>query len=68
MTANEVLWRKMGRPRATVTTREFSAAFANSVTIRSTNQYDWVARRGAHSVYALLSRLVPKVHARRCPF
>ena len=58
----------MGRPRANVTNREFAAAFANSVTVRSTYRYDWVARIGEHSVYALLSQLAPKVYAGRFRF
>ena len=40
---------------------EFAAAFANAVTVKSSHKYDWVARRGKHSIYDILKELVPEV-------
>ena len=40
---------------------EFSVAFATLVTAHSSYQYDWVARRGRHSIFALVSFLAPAV-------
>ena len=51
----------MGRPRASNTIRDFAATFANTVTVTSTCQYDWIARTGKHGVFTLLSKLAPKV-------
>lgn len=39
----------------------FLEAFANLVTMHSLDQYDWLARTGSFSIYALLSQIVPDV-------
>ena len=51
----------MGRPKPCETTREFVAALARTVTIQSSAPCSWVARTGQHSIFALLSRVAPKV-------
>jgi hypothetical protein len=51
----------MGRPRASSDVREFAAMFANTVTAYSPSRYDWVARTGRYSLFALMTRLAPKV-------
>ena len=43
------------------TTFRFLEAFSNVVTIHSVGQYDWLARTGSYSIYALLSKIVPEV-------
>ena len=43
------------------TTFLFLEAFSNLVTTRSFGQYDWLARTGSYSMYALLSQIVPEV-------
>ena len=48
----------MGR---TNSTRVFAIAFASSVTVHSPYQYDWVARKGQDSIFALFCQLAPKV-------
>ncbi len=53
----------MGRPRASNTTRDFAATFANTVSVTSTCQYDWIARTGKHGLFTLLSKLAPKVRS-----
>ena len=40
---------------------DFIGAFAKCATTFSNAKYEWVARRGKYSIYALLSNLVPKV-------
>jgi hypothetical protein len=39
----------------------FLEAFANLVTKQSSRPYQWLARSGSYSIYALLSQIVPKV-------
>ena len=39
----------------------FLEAFSNLVSMHSVGQYDWLARTGSYSMYALLSRIVPEV-------
>ena len=55
----------MGRPRAENRTREFAIAFASLVTTHSPYQYDWVARKGQNSIFALFCQLAPKVSSRK---
>ena len=40
---------------------DFIGAFAKCATTFSNAKYEWVARRGKYSIYALLSNLAPKV-------
>ena len=51
----------MGRPKASPRILDFAALFTDAVTINSQNPYDWVARKGEFSIFALLSRLAPTV-------
>ncbi len=51
----------MGRPRAANSICELASAFTSVVTTYSSYHYDWVARKGQHSIFALFSELVPKV-------
>ncbi len=53
--------RHMGRPQASSSNREFAISFATAVTAFSSRQYDWVARRGNHSIFDLLQLLAPRV-------
>jgi hypothetical protein len=48
------------------TTFCFLEAFSNLVTMHSVGQYDWLARTGSYSMYALLSQLVPEVQTISC--
>jgi hypothetical protein len=40
---------------------EFAVDFAQAVTVRSSYEYDWVARRGKNSIYQLILDLAPTV-------
>ena len=51
----------MGRPRATSSNRDFALTFSNCVTAASTSPFDWVARKGQHSIFEVLRNLAPKV-------
>ena len=42
-------------------TFQFLEAFSNLVTIKSCGPYDWLARTGNYSIYALLSQIAPDV-------
>ena len=53
----------MGRPKPSDQVQDFAAAFACAVTTPSESSSDYVARSGEFSLYALLDRLAPKVHA-----
>ncbi len=44
----------------------FLEAFSNLVTVHSAGQYDWLARSGNYSIYALLLRIVPEVRTILC--
>ena len=46
-------------------TFRFLEAFSNLVTMHSAGQYDWLARTGSFSIYALLSQIVPEVWTAR---
>ena len=43
------------------TTFLFLEAFTKLVTVESVGQYDWIARTGKFSLYALLSLIAPEV-------
>ena len=43
------------------TTFLFLEAFSKLVTAQSFGQYDWLARTGSFSIYALLSQIAPEV-------
>lgn len=47
--------------RTTCVAHDFVAAFANAVTVQSSHRYDWVARRGKHSMYDLINDVAPLV-------
>ena len=47
--------------RTTCVAHVFVAAFADAVTVQSSHRYDWVARRGKHSMYDLIIDLAPLV-------
>ncbi len=52
----------MGRPKASDISRNVASLFANIVTVPSNIPNDWVARTGDHSIFNVLSHLIPKVH------
>jgi hypothetical protein len=45
---------------ATRSNREFALSFASCVTTFSDHQFDWVARKGRHCIFAVLQDLAPK--------
>ena len=51
----------MGRPKASDVSRTVASLFANVVTVPSNVPNDWVARTGDHSIFNVLSHLIPKV-------
>ena len=51
----------MGRPKASDISRNVASLFANIVTVPSNIPNDWVARTGDHSIFNVLSHLIPKV-------
>ena len=53
----------MGRPKPSEQVQDFAFAFACAVTTPSASISDYVARSGEFSLFALLGRLAPKVHA-----
>ena len=52
----------MGRPTASDVSRTVASLFANVVTVPSNIPNDWVARTGDHSIFNVLSHLIPKVN------
>ena len=43
------------------TPKTLAAAFACEVTVPSSNQMDWVARKGSESIFETLSHILPEV-------
>jgi hypothetical protein len=40
---------------------DFAVAFANTVTVSSYHEFDWVARNGTYNIFNLFHRLCPTV-------
>ncbi len=61
----ELIWKEfdvqMGRPKASDISRNVASLFASIVTVPSNIPNDWVARTGDHSIFNVLSHLIPKV-------
>jgi hypothetical protein len=41
--------------------KQFAAAFASTVTVHSSQDSDWIARKGSESIFALLKEVFPEV-------
>ena len=52
---------EMVRPKASQCVCDFASTFAFAVTAESSNREDLIARSGSFSIFALLSRVAPKV-------